>query len=86
MNAKFAKVISTWIENIGVGNDTELADNVRLDEIGADSLDCVELEISIEEEYNISFKLNDYCSETKPIGSITLGEISEIIKRKTSEK
>ena len=49
-----AKVKSIIAEQLGVGEDEINADSAFIEDLGADSLDIVELVMALEEEFGIS--------------------------------
>lgn len=86
MNVKFAKVIFAWLDGIGTVCDVELNESLTLNDIGADSLDRVDLSISLEKEFGIEIDINDLAEGEKSAGDVTLGRIWEAIERKTTDK
>lgn len=66
ISARIKEIIT---ENLGL-TEGEIKDDSHLEDFGADSLDCVELEIAIEDEYHVPF--NTY-------GILVDQEVSNII-------
>ena len=77
--ATFDKVRDIVVEQLGVEADDVTIESTFIDDLGADSLDIVELIMAFEEEYNI--ELNPEELE----GISTVGDIMEFIKKYTDQ-
>ena len=76
MNADeiFDKVKEIIVEQLGVGEDSVVADASFIDDLGADSLDIVELIMALEEEFDL--EIPD--AEAEKI--VTVNDVVEYIK------
>ena len=64
----FEKLCALIAEQFGVDADTITADTTFVDELGADSVDLVELVMAMEEEFDIGEVEEDEVSELKTVG------------------
>lgn len=79
MSEQFDKVKEVIIDKLGVEDSKITMDAKFIDDLGADSLDTVELIMQFEEEFNI--EIPDEDAETLT----TVGEAVEYIEKKTAE-
>lgn len=75
----FEKVKSTIAEQLGIEEDEITMDSSFIDDLGADSLDIVELIMALEEEFDI--EIPDEDAEKITI----VGDVVEYIKQHTEE-
>jgi acyl carrier protein len=74
-----ARVIEIIVENLGVDGEKVSADASFVEDLGADSLDTVELVMAFEEEFDIEIPDEDAEKLT------TVGEATSYLKNKTEE-
>ncbi|NOZ07950.1 MAG: acyl carrier protein [FCB group bacterium] len=79
MSEQFDKVKEVIIDKLGVEDSKITMDAKFIDDLGADSLDTVELIMQFEEEFNI--EIPDEDAETLT----TVGEAVEYIEKKIAE-
>ena len=70
----FEKVKKVIVENLGVSESSVTMEASFIDELGADSLDIVELVMALEEEFNIEIPDSD----AEKV--VTVGDVVEYIK------
>ena len=71
----FDKVAEVIAEQLGVAKDTITKDSNILEDLGADSLDIIEMLMTLEEEYGITIP-------DEQIGQVkTIGQIVELIEK-----
>ena len=70
----FDKVKEIIVEQLGVGEDSVNEESSFIEDLGADSLDIVELIMNLEEEFNL--EIPD--SEAEVI--VTIGDVVDYIK------
>ena len=70
----FEKVKKVIVDNLGVSESAVTMEASFIDELGADSLDIVELVMALEEEFNIEIPDND----AEKV--VTVGDVVEYIK------
>lgn len=75
MNAKYMKVLGVWMKRAGLNDEVEISEATTLNDLGADSLDCIELEMDLEREFDLKFDFDYEIS-----GSTTLGDIWNYIE------
>ena len=75
-----AKVKSIIAEQLGVGEDEIKAESAFIEDLGADSLDIVELVMGLEEEFGINIP-DDQAEKIK-----TVGEAIDYIEREQAKK
>lgn len=63
------KVIDLVAEQLGISKDTITTDSNILDDLGADSLDVIEMLMTLEEEYGITIP-DEQISQVKTIGDV----------------
>lgn len=80
MDDVFGKVKSLIVDRLGVEAETVVAGATFLDDLGADSLDVVELIMAIEEEFDVEVPDED----AEKISSV--GEAVAYIQKKLDEK
>lgn len=80
MNELFEKVKALIVDRLGVEGDSVVLKATFLDDLGADSLDVVELIMAIEEEFDIEVPDEDAEKIT------TVGEAVAYIQKKLGEK
>ena len=66
----FEKVCSILAEQFGVDEDTLTRETAFVEDLGADSLDVVELMMSIEEEFDIGEISEEEAATIKTIGDL----------------
>ena len=76
----FEKVKEIIVEKLGVSADEVTLDAIFIDDLGADSLDTVELVMAFEEEFSIEIPDED----AEKI--LTVNDAVEYINEKTGEK
>ena len=64
-----SKIISLTATQLGLGEDTISLDSNFMDDLGADSLDTVELVMNIEEEFNIEIPDHEV-EQMETVGSV----------------
>lgn len=74
-----ARVKEIIVENLGVDSEKVSADASFVEDLGADSLDTVELVMAFEEEFDIEIPDEDAEKLT------TVGEATSYLKNKTEE-
>ncbi|MEJ2151746.1 MAG: acyl carrier protein [Gemmatimonadota bacterium] len=74
-----ARVKEIIVENLGVDGEKVSADASFVEDLGADSLDTVELVMAFEEEFDIEIPDEDAEKLT------TVGEATSYLKNKTEE-
>ena len=70
----FEKIKAIIVEQLGVSETAVTMDSSFIDDLGADSLDIVELVMALEEEFDIEIPDND----AEKV--ITVGDVVEYIK------
>ena len=75
-----AKVKSIIAEQLGVGEDEIKIESAFIEDLGADSLDIVELVMELEEEFEITIP-DDQAEKIK-----TVGEAIDYIEREQAKK
>ncbi len=70
----FEKIKSTIVEQLGVAEDTVTLESSFIDDLGADSLDIVELIMALEEEFDL--EIPDADAEK----IVTVNDVVEYIK------
>ena len=70
----FDKIKEIIIEQLGVAEDAVSTDSSFIDDLGADSLDIVELIMALEEEFDIEIP------DTDAEKIVTVGDVVEYIK------
>ena len=70
----FDKVKEIIVEQLGVAEDTVTEDAAFIDDLGADSLDIVELIMALEEEFDLEIP------DTEAEKIVTVGDAVEYIK------
>lgn len=75
MNAKYMKVLGVWMKRAGLNDEVEISASTTLNDLGADSLDMVELEMDLEREFDLKFDFDYDIS-----GATTLGDIWSYIE------
>jgi len=65
----FEEVKKIIMENLGVEEEVIVPEASLLDQLGADSLDLVELSMNLEEKFNISIEDEDI-AELKTVGDV----------------
>ena len=70
----FDRVSSIIVEQLGVSEDSVTNDASFIDDLGADSLDIVELIMALEEEFDIEI------ADTDAEKIVTVGDVVEYIK------
>lgn len=75
ISARIKEIIT---EKLGL-TEGEIKDDSHLADFGADSLDCFELEIDIEEEYHVKFETHDILvdQEVSSITDYVIGALRE---------
>ena len=73
----FEKLCDLISEQFGVEADTITMDTTFTDDLGADSLDIVELSMALEEEFGVS-----EMSEEDIAGSATVGDLVNYLQNK----
>lgn len=74
------RVINIVCENLGVAKDQVTRQTSFIDDVGADSLDIVELVMELEEEFEITIP-DDQAEKIK-----TVGEAIDFIEREQAKK
>ena len=74
------KVISMVAEQFMVDEDTVTADTSFIEDLGADSLDVVELTMALEEEFSLSDT-----PEEELMNIHTVGDLADYVSRVTQE-
>ncbi len=64
------KVKELVAEQLGISKDSITAESNIVEDLGADSLDVIEMLMTLEEEYNITIP-DEQISQIKTIGQIT---------------
>lgn len=77
----FEKVCTILAEQFGVEEKTISMDTVFIEDLGADSLDVVELMMSMEETFDIGEIEEEDAASIK-----TVGELVELIQERTGEE
>ena len=72
----FEKIKAKLAEQLGVAEDKVTMDSKIVEDLGADSLDIVELLMSLEEEYDISI------SEEEATKIVTVGDFVTMVEAK----
>lgn len=72
---RVAKIV---VEHLGVDAETVTDDAVLIDDLGADSLDLVELEMALEDEFGFRFSNND---DGQFQATTTVAQVVEIVDR-----
>lgn len=75
----FDKVAEVIAEQLGVAKDTITKDSNILEDLGADSLDIIEMLMTLEEEYGITIP-DEKINQVKTVGGIC--ELIEECKKK----
>lgn len=65
----FAKVKKVIVENLGVSEDRIVPEASLLDQLGADSLDLVELAINLEDQFGVTIDDADI-GQLKTVGDV----------------
>jgi acyl carrier protein len=65
----FDTVKNIIVENLGCEADAVVMDASLIDDLGADSLDAVELSMALEDEFDIEIEDEDF-AELKTVGDI----------------
>ncbi len=73
----FEKVKTIIVEQLGVSETSVTTDASFIDDLGADSLDIVELVMALEEEFDIEIP------DTDAEKVVTVGDVVEYIKENT---
>jgi len=76
----FEKVVALVADQFGIDADSISMDTSFEENLGADSLDIVELTMSIEDEFNVG-EIEDEALE----GLRTIGDVVELISAKLAE-
>lgn len=69
------KVIELVAEQLGISKDTITTDSHIIEDLGADSLDVIEMLMTLEEEYGLTIP-DDQINQVK-----TIGEVVELIEK-----
>ena len=70
----FDRVQEIIVEQLGVSDDAVTSDSSFIDDLGADSLDIVELIMALEEEFDLEIP------DTDAEKIVTVGDVVEYIK------
>ena len=65
----FAKVKKVIVENLGVSEDRIVPEATLLDQLGADSLDLVELAMNLEDQFGVTIDDADI-GQLKTVGDV----------------
>lgn len=76
----FDKVKKLLAEQLNISADKITENSKVIDELGADSLDVVEMLMTLEDEFNVTV------TDEESVALKTVGDIVKLIDKKTSKK
>lgn len=76
----FDKIKKLLAEQLNIPADKVLENSAIIDDLGADSLDVVEMLMTLEDEFNVTV------TDEESVNLKTVGDIVKLIDKKTSKK
>lgn len=76
----FDKVKKLLVDQLNIPADKVLENSKIIDDLGADSLDVVEMLMTLEDEFNVTV------TDEESVNLKTVGDIVKLIDKKTSKK